>query len=853
VSTWFRRVWHLLNRRRRERELIDEMRDHRAQMAESATFGDSHRLLERSRDEWGWNWLDDASQDLRLGVRSLVRSSGFAVTAMLMLAFGIGLNLTLYQMVDVTLLRGPAIAQPETMARLYHTTPEWNSTTVPYVLAQAVAERTTALSAVLAESATTVAWGDDKAIITASFVTPNWFDELGYEALHGRTLHTAVDGHSGAAPVVVLSHQFWSGRLGGRADIVGTTVRISDRPVTIVGIMPARFPGLDLDQPEIWAPITQREFYYPDSPFLQSWENGYSTVYGRLQSGVSLDEAREQLKATLAAIHREDPSHVTANEGFDLSMATENFMRPSERFEVFAVMSLIGTLSGLVLLVCAANIGNLVLSRTTGRARELGVRVALGARRSRIVRQLLVETLPLGVAGAAGGLLLAVWGSASMAALTDLPRYLDFAPDWRLLVMALTLGAVALTVAGALPAWKVAQQDLNDAIKDGGQQVSMRLDRARVRRVMLAAQVAGSCVLLVIAVMTARSLQRLLVSDLGFQYERTALLQSSLGRFGIKDEAARAYWTVVKERVAAHPDTAELALVLAPPFGGRVHETDFGDAPGLEVISNNVEPSYFAVMQIPILVGRTFVAADDPKTTVMISRRLAVEMYGRLDVAGESFPRSTPDATIVGVTGDAQVIKVGASGVAELYRPLSTTDLNQAVLLARSRTSAERLLPVLREAATVASARVMTGVRPLSADFERRIRGREIASAIAVTIGLITLVQACLGIFGVVSYGVALRTKEIGIHVAVGAGRRPVIWLVVRQVLSPIVLGMAAGAVLAAGAGIALSKSPLQLQSTDPLAFLVGLTLFIAAGAIAAVWPAVVVLRGNPVSALRHS
>lgn len=852
MGTFLRRIWHLLNRGRHERALVREMEDHRGLMSDPSKFGDTHRLLERSRDEWGWNWLDDAVQDLKMGVRSLRRSPGFSITASLILIFGVGLNLTLYQIVNVALLRGPAIREPASLARFYRDTPTWNSSTVPYVLAQAIARDNTALSAVLIESSTTVAWGADASTVTASFVTANWFAELGYTALHGRALDPALDGQDDSPATVVLSHSFWTARLGGDPAVVGTTVRVNDRPVTIAGVMPERFPGLDLDQPDVWMPITQREYYYPDSPLLRAWDADGTTMYGRLKAGVSPAVARDRLRAALAALHREQPQHVAADEWLEPSMATVNFLRPSERFEVRLVMSLIGALSGLVLLVGAANVGNLVLSRSMGRARELGVRVALGARRSRIVRQLVLETLPLGLLGAAGGLLFASWSSSAIAAIAAMPRYLDFTPDWRTLVLSLALGGIALAVAGAIPAWKVAQQDLNDAIKDGGQQVSMRLDRARVRRVMLVAQVAGSCVLLVIATMMARSLQRLLSSDLGFEYEQTAVLQTALGRYGIQGEAARAYWMAVKEQVSAHPETQDVALVLAPPLGSRVHETNYGDAPGVEVISNHVEPGYFALMGIPIIAGRTFEPGDDPAAAVIISRTLALRMYQRADVVGERFPKSTPDAIIVGIAGDAHAIKLGASGVAELYRPLAPADYDQAALLARARRDPDALVPVLRQAAT-AQAPVMAGARPLRDDFERRMNGRRLASGIAVSIGLVTLLLACLGIFGVVSYGVVLRTREIGIHAALGAGRRSILGLVMRHVWWPVSLGMGIGVAAAVPVGVALSRSPLQLQSTDPVAFAAGLVIFGAAGTVAALWPALEVFRSNPMDALRHS
>jgi len=851
--TLLRRLWHLLNRRRHERELLLEMREHRGLMHDPAKFGDTHRLLERSRDAWGWSWLDDASQDLRLGMRGLVRSAAFALTAILILSFGIGLNLTVFQMANVVLLRGPAVSRPETLARLHRhgRAMRANSEAMPYVATQRIASDNTALSAVLVEASTPIMWGEEPKVVEASFVSPNWFVEIGSGPLLGRVFEPQLDGAGDAPPTVIASYQFWQTTLGANSAVIGTTVRINDRPVTLIGVMPETAPELDLDQSALWLPINQREYYYPGSTFLSDWSSNNTAMYARLKDGVSPAAAREMLRAAMVALSQEQPAHFDADEWLEPAMATENFTEPAERLGFIGVASVIGLLSSLVLVVVATNLGNLVLARATGRARELGVRVALGARRSRIVRQLAVETLPLGLSGAAGGLLFAAWTANTIAALGGLPAYLDFTPDWRAIGLSLALTALAMAVVGALPAWKVAQQDLAAAIKDGGQQVSIRLDRARVRRLMLASQVGASCVILIVSAMMARSLQRLLTSDLGFEYERTAVLQTALARYGVEGEAARSYWTAVKERVTANPLTQEAAMVLAAPFSGRVNEPVYSEAPRLRVVENRVEPAYFSVLEIPLQRGRTFEAQDDPLTTAIISRELARQMYGTVDVIGLGFPKSRSHDTIVGVVGDASSIRPGAAGVAELYRPLAPEDYSRAILLARARRDPARLLPVLREAAQ-ANSPVPAGVRLLKDDFDRRVSGNRIASGIAGSIGLLTMLLACIGIFGVVSYGASLRTKEIGIHLALGADRTSILRLVMRHALSPVSFGMGAGTAAAVPIGLALTRSPLQLAAADPASYVGALVVFIVAAAAAAMIPALRALTADPIRALRH-
>ena len=852
MGTLLRRIWYLVNRRRHERELVQEMQEHRGRMSDPDTFGDTHRFVEQSRDAWGWNWLDDAAQDLRLGVRGLLRSPAFTLTAILILSFGIGLNLTVFQMANVVLLRGPAISRPETLGRFHRhgTAMRANSEAVPYVLTQRIARDNPALSAVLAEASTPIIWGEDPKVVEASFVSANWFAELGSGPLYGRVFAPQHDGVDEAPPTAIASHQFWQTTLGANPAVIGTTVRINGRPVTLIGVMPETAPELDLDQSALWLPINQREYYFPGSTFLRDWTSNNTAMYGRLKEGVSPAAAREMLRATMVAISQEQPAHFDSDEWLEPAMATENFTEPAERLAFVGVASAIGLLSSMVLVVAAANLGNLVLARASGRARELGVRVALGARRSRIVRQLAVETLPLGLAGTAGGLLFAGWSANTIAVLGGGPAYLDFTPDWRALGVGLALSALALAVVGALPAWKVAQQDLAAAIKDGGQQVSMRLDRARVSRLMLTAQVGGSCVILIVSAMMARSLQRMLSSDLGFEYEQSAVLQTALARYGIEGEAARSYWTAVKERVSANPETQDVAMVLSAPFSGRTHEPRYNETPRLRVVENRVEPAYFAVLEIPLLRGRAFEAGDDPGM-VVISRELARQMYGSVDVDGQGFPKSNPQDTIVGVVGDASSIRPGAAGVAELYRPLAPEDYSGALLLARARTDPRRLLPVLREAAQ-ANSQIFAGVRLLKDDFERRLSGTRIASGVAGSVGMLTLLLACIGIFGVVSYGASLRTKEIGIHLALGASRSAILQLLMRRVLLPVSFGMVAGTVAAVPMGFALAQSPLQLAAADPLSYGGALVVLATAGIAAALMPAMRALRADPIRALRH-
>jgi len=853
MMMFLRRLWHLVNRSRRERELVREMRDHRAAMSEPARFGDPHRFIEQSRDAWGWNWLDDAVTDLKMGIRTLRRAPGFAITATLILAFGIGINISLFHMMQVGLLRPPKIKNVDTWVRFLRSAPDSTSSGVPYPLAEFVRDHNNTLAAVILESTESVAWGRDAADrIGASFVSTNWFSELGYGPVQGRVFTDALDARADV-PSVVLGYAFWQNRLAAAPNLVGTTAYIDRKPVIVAGIAPAEIPGLELPVTDVYIPIHQHDYFFPESAFLRDWRSPAVGLYGRLREGVSVDAARESLRATMNAI-AEERRDVTTGEWLEPLRGSDNFLRPSERTAGMAVSALLSALTGLVLVVAAANLGNLVMSRATGRVRELGVRMALGARRSRIIRQLVIEAIPLVILGTLGSLWFmraTVW---IMSAAASIPPYMDFSLDWRTAAVAAALGGVSLAVVGLLPAWKVAQQHLVDAIKDGGQNVSRTLDRARLRRVMVAAQVGGSCLLLIVAGMTVRSVQRALDASTGFDWQRAAVLSMPLDRYGMTPDAARLYWNQVKDRVRASPEVEGAAIVTAAPLGGRVYQTNFRDTPGLETMVQSVDPEYFGVMRIPLLSGRVFGPADPD--TVILSRRLALAMYGTLEVVGQRFPKTIreggPDvATIVGIAADAHSIRVEANNVAELYKPLVPADFADVFLVARARGDVDRLPRILRDAAML-DPRVIPAAHPMHEDFDRRLQGPRLTSAIAGGVGVLTLALACLGIFGVVSYGVALRTKEIGIRVALGAQQSALIRAIVRQVLTPVGAGAVIGLLLAIPAGIALHREPFYLESADPLAFALGLGPFALAGGIAALWPAVRVLRRNPVDALRQ-
>jgi putative ABC transport system permease protein len=349
-----------------------------------------------------------------------------------------------------------------------------------------------------------------------------------------------------------------------------------------------------------------------------------------------------------------------------------------------------------------------------------------------------------------------------------------------------------------------------------------------------------------------RGLQRLLVTNPGFTFDRVAVVDPALGRHGVSGDAARTYWSRVVQTLESHPDVERLALASQAPLAGARSQSRYGsDSGSLSIAVMYVEPAFFSLLDIPLVAGRPFEVNDDP-SAVIISRRLAMTMYGTLDVVGRGYPRTKPTRTIVGVAGDAMVMELRASNSAEEYMLLGRAQLGDAVLVAKSRTNPQTLLAPLHAAARAADIRVQPTTRLLADDYKRGLRGPTLASAIATLVAGLVLTLACLGIFGVVAYAVKLRTKEIGIRRALGAQAAHVIATLLRQLAWPVAIGMIVGTVAGLGASRLLGGAPFHLAVIDATAPVVALAVFALAGLAAAVFPASRAMYEDPVRALRQ-
>jgi predicted permease len=872
------RLLTLFRRRDAETRLDDEVRAHlelleadyvrrgmaadEARFAARRAFGGVEQMKERHRERRGFAWLDDVARDLHYAARSLRRSPGFAIACASILTLGIGLNLALFQLVNVTTLQPLPVKDPDTLARFYRLDGAGSGSLVPYAAARFIQEHQRVLSAVLSQAFMDVPWqGDPADSIRVAYVSANWFRELGYGAAQGRSFRESVDEQPGASPVVVLSHAFWRARLGGNHAAVGSSVRIGDRLATVIGIAPPEFPGLRLRDVQVWIPIAQIDLFMPGTDFKTTWRSN-TEVYGRLRPGIGTAAARDGLRSAVSELARQHPDAFRAGEWLEPYTAAVRFETPRERRQRLTIVLAGAALTVLVLLIGCANLSNLVLSRGGERLREVSIRTALGASRWRVMRQLMTETLALAMLGAAGGLSVGAAGAGAIAAVVELPPFLDFSPDWRMFAAAVAAALVSMVVIGLYPAWKVSRHGLAESIRDGGQQASSGLERARFRQALIAAQLGGTCLLLVLAGATLQNLQRALFSDPGFDFANVAVLDTSIARHGVTGPAAAAYWSTVKASVAALPEAESVALVSQAPLGRDSTMSIYPGIGSLQVTVTKVDPDFFGLMKIPLLAGRNFTRADDPAATVIVSRRLALAMYGSLAIVGRSFPvipaqyaaRWTGVArrTIVGVADDARLIRITASDGAEQYWPIDPSAPGSVALLARARTDAARLLAPMRDAARAADSRVLAQARAMTDDFDTRMFPLRVGSTVATALAVLALSLACVGAFSMVSYGVARRTKELGIRLTLGAPRTALIRMLLAQLLWPTAIGLLAGAAAAVPAAGLLRGDPFfLLASFDAGVHAWVIAVLVATVGVAALSPALRALRMNPVNALR--
>jgi predicted permease len=846
MSEIFRRLRYLLHRRRFDRELANDLEFHR-EMGERAGKPLAHtlQLREQARDAWGWTWIDRFAQDLRYAARMLRRSPGFTAAAVLMLALGIGVNVAVFGFFDLLVLRPLNVRDPATLLRFHRRAPQNYAYALPYPEMEFFSEHSRTLSAVLALNTTKVAVEGEEKQIEANFVTSNFFSELGATPRLGRLLDPARDDAPDAAPVVVLDQGFWERHFGGDPLAIGRTIRLNGKPATVVGVARSEFSGLSLNESALWAPLSRQPYFAAGSRLLTDFaDSGGVRMWGRLQPGFAPKAAEQELKSLAAELRKQYPGEIWEKEnlpsdpgGYAKSVMIGNRSGTGSegQNELYPIFAMVATLGLLILAVACANLGSLLLARGVAREREIAIRVAVGVGKGRLMRQLFTESLLLALVGSMAGLAVGWAVLQSLLALTDVPAWLNAAPDWRVALFALGAGFASAILFGLTPAMQAARQRHRATI---------------ARQILVGAQVAASCVLLIVAGLLGRALKHAMSANPGFEYQQIISIDPGLARHGYSPARVQAYMDTLRERLRALPGVESVSLAESPPLGHRsvIAGIDI-DGRSVRVQINRVDPQFFQTMHVPLLRGRNLMRGE--AHAIIVSESLARFAWPGQDPLGKKSLMDEDD-TIVGVAGSARLVKLEDSDSVEVYLPLAPSDLPAASVLVKTSGAPEDLVRSVASTAKAVDPNAFPEVQLMKTGFRQKLRGAE-SSALAVSaLGSIADLLACLGIVGVVAYAVSQRTREIGIRMALGARPAHILAVVLRQFSRPVAAGLLVGVGGAAALSGLLRGQLYGISNLDPMAYLGAIGVFAVTVAVAALWPARRALRVDPMCALRH-
>jgi predicted permease len=824
VGELLRRMGYLLRRGKLAAELENDMAFHREMVAKEGrrNFGNGPRLSEEAREAWGWTWIDRLGQDLRYGVRGLMKSPGFTVTAVLVLAVGIGVNVTAFSLFNLSVLRLLPVRDPQTLVSLNRRSPDQIGGRMPYGSMVFYRDHARTLSAVMAMMGARMEMERDNDAVGADFVTANYFTELGGQAVVGRLLEPGRDDAADVPPVAVLSYRYWQQKYGADPGIVGKVIHLNKKAAIVIGVVPLQFASLDGEHPQIWLSLNQQPYFVDGSEVLADMTTGGGvTMWGRLAPGVTASVAEQELLQLTNELRKQYPKLIWDKEYIHSESAghLRNLQPP-----MYLILGMVGALALLILAVACANLGGLLLARGVTREREIGIRVSIGATKMRIFRQLFTESVLLALVGSVAGLVLGSLVLRVTLTQTDAPPWMSALPDWRVLLFAVGLALAASIFFGLAPAWHIAKQ---------------RQRKTIARQVLVGAQVAASCVLLIVAALLVRAVHHALYADPGFGYTQVVQIDPELGDHGYSATAARAYMDELKLRLRAVPGVTSVALSKMPPLNDwiRVSYMELNiNGRKVLVYPNFVDPEFFQTMEIPLVRGRNLLPGE--QHAIVVSESLARRQWPGEDPVGKQFKNGDGKDTVVGVAGNARLNAMSDADAVEMYAAADPKDLAGSILLVKTVGAPDGLVPMVKSITESLDPKLFPEIRLLGPAFKKNMQPVEMAATVVSVMGLVAVVLSAVGLLGLVAYAVSQRMKEIAIRIALGAKRAQVLKAVLRQFAWPVAAGMVAGAGMAGGLSQILRRVLYGVSSLDPASYAGGIALLGGIILVAALLPA---------------
>ncbi|HEY9285575.1 MAG TPA: ABC transporter permease [Pyrinomonadaceae bacterium] len=806
-------------------------------------------------------------QDLRYGARRLWKTPGFTLVAAVSLALGIGANTAIFSLVDTVLLRPLPVERPGELYKLFGTLNSGADVTIQsHLNYKDYRDRSEVFAGLLAYrfAPVSLSRGGDNQRVWGYLASGNYFDVLGVRPALGRGFLAEEDRTPGSHPVAVLSHAAWHRRFGADPAIINRQITLNGRAFTVVGVAPEGFVGTEVAYaPEVWVPLAMAREIEPGSSWLESREQDNLFAVGRLKPNVSAAQAEASLQNLTRQLAAEHPAE---NGGRGVRLGPPGLFIPDIRDAVVRFAGVLMAVVVLVLLLACVNLANLLLARAAERRKEIAIRVALGASRARLVRQLVTEGLLLAAVGGALGLLLATWINYLVMAIqlpTDIALFFDLRIDRRVLAFTAALSLVTGVLFSLLPALQSSKPELVPALKDDSATSGFR--RSRLRNALVVAQVALSLVLLVGAGLVMRSLDAARRMRPGFNPENAVALSFDVGLQGYDEAKGRDFQRRALERARQLPGVASAALVYNLPLSINYNSTTI-HAEGQPAASssnlplavpNYVTPGYFETMGIG-LRGRDFAEQDNKleSRVAVVNETFARRFFPGQDPLGRRFNFSGPDQPyweVIGVAADGKYESLGEAPKAAVYRPLLRDYNTNVTLVARTEGDPRAAVAGLRREVQALDPQLpLFDVKTLAEHMSIPLFPARMAAAALGSFGLLALVLAAVGIYGVMSYVVAGRTREIGVRMALGARPADVIRLIVGQGMALALAGLGAGLLFALALARLLRGLLYGVSPADPATF-AGISLLLALVALAACYvPARRATRVDPVEALRH-
>jgi predicted permease len=794
----------------------------------------------------------EVSQDLTYAARLLRHSPGVVVVTVAGLGLAIGVSTSIFSIVNAA-MRPSGIEDPSTAVRIVRAHgSQGMGSAWPYSLYARLRQGVTQIKveAQLTDSAAFGETSDAESTEQAGvmFVSGGYLGALTRSVTAGRLL-SAGDDAVGAPPAVVVSHRFWSRRLGGDPSRVGQPIWLNGVPFTLVGVAERRFTGTMDTPPAFWVPLTTYHLVYGGRP-LSDTTTVDVTVVGRLPAALPRSQAEAEVSSVAAAIgHDFSDSSGDPLTGVRLTPA-DRTVGPSMAARIAVVVAVVGSAIGLVLMLACVNVANLLLASAVTRQREIGIRVALGATRGRIVRQLLTESLALALVGGALGLLFTIWLVPTLTAFIRAPVTVDTDPDIRVYLALAAISMIAGLGAGLMPARHAIREHGRVPLK--GQERSRQ--STRVRGILITSQAAASVMLLVLAALLSRAMVQASRVDVGFDANRLLVVSPGFGR-GASDAQIRAYWPTSLERLREVPGVRLATLASSPPFAGASQVTIFRRAGSRYTINHNdTQPEYFAALGLRMIRGRSYTAEEvaSGAQVVVISETLARDFFPNEDPIGQTLDRAIEGSrdVVLGVVSNAITARLRDLSSACVYRPMR--DPRTVRLIVRTDGPPVTVIPAVRTALQPIDPRIQLNIRPVSEGLQQQLTEPRIFATLAGLFGTIALALAIVGIYGVTAFVVGQRTQEISVRMALGASGRDVMRLLLGDSLRPVMVGLAAGVFLALLGTRVVSGVLYGLSASDPIAFGGAVLVLLTAATLAVIVPTRRAAAIDPAATLRQ-